>query len=137
MASPQRFARSPARPWRPSFRPRWTPARSPSRLAGSRLPGVAREGEGVRAGGRVANGRARDPGVQTGTARDGDRGADFAVIIGSEEREKGEAQIKDLKLGARLAAEITDNKTWREDQPAQFSVARGQILSAIKARLEA
>jgi len=64
------------------------------------------------------------------------RGADFAVIIGSEEREKGEAQIKDLKLGARLAAEITDNKTWREDQPAQFSVARGEILSAIKARLE-
>ncbi|HCR94794.1 MAG TPA: histidine--tRNA ligase, partial [Oceanicaulis sp.] len=63
------------------------------------------------------------------------REAEFAVIIGSEEREKGEAQIKDLKLGARLAAEISDNKTWREDQPAQFTVARDQIVSAIKDRL--
>lgn len=63
------------------------------------------------------------------------RDADFAVIIGSEEREAGEAQIKDLKLGARLAAEITDNKAWREDQPAQFTVSRDQIVSAIKARL--
>ena len=53
------------------------------------------------------------------------------------EREKGEAQIKDLKLGARLAAEITDNKTWREEQPAQFTVARDQIVSAIQARLSA
>ncbi|WP_375548492.1 histidine--tRNA ligase [Oceanicaulis alexandrii] len=63
------------------------------------------------------------------------RDADFAVIIGSDEREAGEAQIKDLKLGARLAAEITDNKAWREDQPAQFTVSRDQIVSAIKARL--
>ena len=63
------------------------------------------------------------------------REAEFAVIIGSEEREKGEAQIKDLKLGARLAAEISDNKTWREDQPAQFTVASDQIVSAIKDRL--
>ena len=43
--------------------------------------------------------------------------------------------IKDLKLGARLAAEITDNKTWREEQPAQFTVARDEIVSAIQARL--
>ncbi len=64
------------------------------------------------------------------------RGAAFAVIIGSEEREAGQAQIKDLKLGAQLAAEITDNKAWREDQPAQFTVARDSVVSAIKARLE-
>ncbi|MFW6413260.1 MAG: histidine--tRNA ligase [Oceanicaulis sp.] len=63
------------------------------------------------------------------------RGAAFAVIVGSEEREAGQAQIKDLKLGAKLAAEIEDNKTWREDQPAQFTVARGEIVPAIKARL--
>ena len=64
------------------------------------------------------------------------RGAAFAVIIGSEERDAGQAQIKDLKLGAQLAAEITDNKAWREDQPAQFTVARDSVVSAIKARLE-
>lgn len=65
------------------------------------------------------------------------RGAAFAVIIGSEEREQGQAQIKDLALGARLAAQIEDNKTWREDQPAQFSVARDELVAAIKARLAA
>lgn len=64
------------------------------------------------------------------------RGAAIAVIIGSEEREKGEAQIKDLALGAKLAAQIEDNKTWREDQPAQFTVARDQLVSAIRARLQ-
>ncbi len=65
------------------------------------------------------------------------RGAAMAVIIGSDEREKGEAQIKDLALGKRLAAQIEDNKTWREDQPAQFSVPRDQLVAAIKGRLEA
>ena len=63
------------------------------------------------------------------------RAASFAVIIGSEEREAGQAQVKDLKLGAKLAAEIEDNKTWREDQPAQFTVDRGDIVQAILARL--
>jgi histidyl-tRNA synthetase len=63
------------------------------------------------------------------------RGAAFAVIIGSEEREAGQAQIKDLKLGAQLASQITDNKSWREDQPAQFTVQRGEVICAIKARL--
>jgi histidyl-tRNA synthetase len=65
------------------------------------------------------------------------RGAEFAVIIGSEEREAGQAQIKDLKLGAQLADEITDNKTWREQQPAQFTVARGEIAARSQARLRA
>ena len=59
------------------------------------------------------------------------RGADIAVIIGSEERERGEAQVKDLKLGAKLAAAITDNKTWREDRPAQFTVLREGLVAAI------
>ena len=63
------------------------------------------------------------------------RGAEFAVIIGSDEREQGQAQIKDLKLGAQLAADITDNKAWREDQPAQITVARGEVVSAILKRL--
>ncbi|XBQ14912.1 MAG: histidine--tRNA ligase [Oceanicaulis sp.] len=63
------------------------------------------------------------------------RGAAFAVIIGSEEREKGEAQIKDLALGARLAVQIEDNKAWREDQPAQFTVRREAVVSAVRERL--
>ncbi len=64
------------------------------------------------------------------------RDAAFAVIIGSTEREKGEAQIKDLALGARLASEISSNKIWREDQPAQFTVPRAKIADAIRDRLK-
>ncbi|MFW5661173.1 MAG: histidine--tRNA ligase [Oceanicaulis sp.] len=63
------------------------------------------------------------------------RGAEFAVIIGSDEREAGEAQIKDLALGAKLAANITDNKTWREEQPAQVTVKRGEIVDEILKRV--
>ena len=64
------------------------------------------------------------------------RGAAFAVIIGEDERLQGLVTIKDLKLGARLAAEIEDNRTWREDQPAQFQVSKDQVVSAILERLK-
>jgi len=60
------------------------------------------------------------------------RGAVAAVIIGSDEREQGLVTIKDLKLGARLAAEISDNKEWREDQPAQMTVASDAWIEAVR-----
>lgn len=64
------------------------------------------------------------------------RGADIAVIIGEDERQNGQATIKDLKLGAKLAAEIEDNRTWREDQPAQETVARSDLVKAILGRIK-
>lgn len=64
------------------------------------------------------------------------RGADIAVIIGEDERQQGQATIKDLKLGAKLAAEIEDNRTWREEQPAQETVARGDLVKAILGRIK-
>ena len=60
------------------------------------------------------------------------RGAVAAVIVGSNERETGEVTIKDLKLGARLAADISDNKQWREEQPAQETVSRSDWIAAVK-----
>jgi histidyl-tRNA synthetase len=54
------------------------------------------------------------------------------VIVGSEEREQGLVTIKDLKLGARLAADISDNRQWREEQPAQQTVARDAWIAAVK-----
>jgi histidyl-tRNA synthetase len=60
------------------------------------------------------------------------RGAVAAVIVGSEEREQGLVTIKDLKLGARLAADISDNRQWREEQPAQQTVARDAWIAAVK-----
>ncbi|MAK65188.1 MAG: histidine--tRNA ligase [Maricaulis sp.] len=60
------------------------------------------------------------------------RGAVAAVIVGSNEREEGLVTIKDLKLGARLAADISDNKQWREEQPAQETVARNDWIEAVE-----
>ncbi|WP_417494186.1 histidine--tRNA ligase [Maricaulis sp.] len=60
------------------------------------------------------------------------RGAVAAVIIGSDEREQGLVTIKDLKLGARLAAEISDNREWREEQPAQITVAADAWVEAVR-----
>ena len=60
------------------------------------------------------------------------RGAVAAVIVGSDEREQGLVTVKDLKLGARLAADITDNKQWREEQPAQETVARQDWIAAVQ-----
>jgi histidyl-tRNA synthetase len=64
------------------------------------------------------------------------RRAPIAVIEGADEREKGEVTLKDLILGEEMARTIEDNKTWREDQPAQQSVKRGDLVAAVRAMLE-
>ena len=45
------------------------------------------------------------------------RGAVFAIVAGTNEVEENIVQIKDLKLGRKLAASITSNEEWKE-QPA-------------------
>ncbi|WP_306253675.1 histidine--tRNA ligase [Parvularcula sp. IMCC14364] len=60
------------------------------------------------------------------------RSSPMAIIQGEDERAKGEVTLKDLVLGEKLAAEITDNRQWREDQPAQFSVPREKMVDAVK-----
>ncbi len=60
------------------------------------------------------------------------RAAPVVVIAGSDEFEKGEITLKDLILGAELSKNIDDNKAWREDQPAQLSVARDALVAEVK-----
>lgn len=62
------------------------------------------------------------------------RGAPVAVIQGTDEAERGVVQIKDLILGARIAAEAT-HEEWKE-QPAQTEVARADLIPAIRRILE-
>ena len=64
------------------------------------------------------------------------RAAPIAIIQGSDEREAGEITIKDLVLGAALSKEIEDNKAWREDQPAQFTVKRDELVKAVRETLD-
>ena len=61
--------------------------------------------------------------------------APVAVIEGEDERAAGEVTIKDLILGAEMAKSIDDNRTWREDQPAQFAVPRAKLVEAVKETL--
>ena len=60
------------------------------------------------------------------------RGAPCVVIQGSNEREQGEVQIKDLIEGAKAAQSIADNKEWKESRPAQVSVAEADLVAEVK-----
>ena len=62
------------------------------------------------------------------------RAAPIAVIEGGDERAAGEVTLKDLALGARLAAEIETREEW-VSQPAQVTVRRGDLVAEIKAML--
>jgi len=60
------------------------------------------------------------------------RGAPCVIIQGSDERERGEVQIKDLIEGAKAAAGIETNAEWRAARPAQFSVAAADLVQAVR-----
>ncbi len=60
------------------------------------------------------------------------RGAPCVVIQGSDEKQKGEDQIKDLIEGAKAAAAIASTQEWRESRPAQFAVAEDKLVEAVR-----
>ncbi|MEP0232830.1 MULTISPECIES: histidine--tRNA ligase [Alphaproteobacteria] len=66
------------------------------------------------------------------------RDCPIAIIQGSDEREAGELQIKDLIEGARLASEATDvdNITWRESRPAQITIKTDDLVQTIRTLLD-
>lgn len=54
------------------------------------------------------------------------------IIQGSNERERGEVEIKDLIEGAKAAAAIGSNEEWKAARPAQFSVAEDRLVDAVR-----
>ena len=60
------------------------------------------------------------------------RNAKLAILMGSDELERGEVTIKDLVLGAEMAKAISDNKEWRENKDMQRSCKRDQLVATIK-----
>jgi histidyl-tRNA synthetase len=60
------------------------------------------------------------------------RRSPVAVIVGGDERAKGEVTLKDLARGAELSKEIGDNAAWREGKPAQVSVKRRELVAEVK-----
>ena len=57
-----------------------------------------------------------------------------AVIEGGDERDRGVVQLKDLALGARLAAEIDTHDAWKA-QPAQVEIPRDTLVASVRAML--
>ncbi|MXU65291.1 histidine--tRNA ligase [Oceanomicrobium pacificus] len=62
------------------------------------------------------------------------REAPVAVIQGGDEAARGTVQLKDLALGARLAAEIETNEEWKA-QPAQVEVPRDALVAEVRAMI--
>lgn len=55
------------------------------------------------------------------------------VVMGSNEFEKGEVAVKDLRLGEELSARIgEDRKTWLQQQPAQITVPLDRLVDAVR-----
>jgi histidyl-tRNA synthetase len=60
------------------------------------------------------------------------RNSPCVIIQGSDEKARGEIQIKDLIEGAKAAAAIASNQEWRETRPAQFSCAESEIVAKVR-----
>src|SRR5690606_22649973 len=60
------------------------------------------------------------------------RNAPAVIIQGSNEREEGIVQIKDLAEGAEAAKSITDNAAWKMERPGQYSVPRNEMVEFVK-----
>ncbi|MET4259045.1 histidyl-tRNA synthetase [Bradyrhizobium sp. S3.12.5] len=60
------------------------------------------------------------------------RNSPCVVIQGSDEKARGELQIKDLIEGAKAAAAIASNQEWRETRPAQFSCSEADLVAKVR-----
>jgi histidyl-tRNA synthetase len=60
------------------------------------------------------------------------RNSPCVIIQGSDEKARGEVQIKDLIEGAKAAAAIASNQEWRETRPAQFAAPEDRIVEAVR-----
>jgi histidyl-tRNA synthetase len=60
------------------------------------------------------------------------RNSPCVIIQGSDEKTRGEVQIKDLIEGAKAAAAIASNQEWRETRPAQFSCREDELVVRVR-----
>ncbi len=60
------------------------------------------------------------------------RNSPCVLIQGSDERAKGEVTLKDLIEGAKAAAEIKDNKEWKEARTSQMLVPEKDLVAEVR-----
>lgn len=63
------------------------------------------------------------------------RGAPLVIIQGGDEKAKGEVQIKDLRLGSELAANISSREEYASKRLAQVSVPESELVAQVKKML--
>ena len=61
-----------------------------------------------------------------------DTGKTVAVIVGEDEAKAGIVSLKDMRLGLELSQNVGDRKTWLEQQPAQVTAPRAELVAAVK-----
>ncbi|MEW6253466.1 MAG: histidine--tRNA ligase [Planctomycetota bacterium] len=54
------------------------------------------------------------------------------VVCGSDERARGEVQLKDMSVGRQMTEKVADRKDWKAARPGQFNVPRGELVSAVR-----
>jgi histidyl-tRNA synthetase len=64
------------------------------------------------------------------------RGAPLVVIQGSDEKARGQVQLKDLRLGSQLAAGIESREEYASQRLAQVTVAEADLVTEVKKMLE-
>lgn len=60
------------------------------------------------------------------------RGAQFAILMGSDEKDAGQVTVKDLFLGAEMAKAIESNEEWKSTRPAQETISRDGLVAYLK-----
>ncbi len=63
------------------------------------------------------------------------RGSPLVVIQGGDEKAKGEVTIKDLRLGAELAANIASREEYASQRLAQVTVPEAELVATVKKML--
>jgi len=66
-------------------------------------------------------------------------GVPVLVVCGADERARGEVQLKDMSVGRRRTAEVSDRQQWKAERPGQFNVPRERLVTAVRellARIE-
>ena len=107
--------------------------RDPEALAGYQKLVQTLRSEGIRA--EMYQGNPKDFGRQLKYADR--RGCPVAIIQGSDERQAGEVQVKDLFEGKKLSAEIADNEAWRAARPAQVVAKVEDLVPTVRSMLQA
>jgi len=54
------------------------------------------------------------------------------VVCGSDERARGEVQLKDMSVGRQMTDKVADRQDWKAARPGQFNVPRAELVPAVR-----